>query len=264
MSRISQTFERLRREGKRGLIPFITAGDPSLSATRELVVELARSGADLIELGVPFSDPVADGPVIQRSSMRGIENDVGVADILQTVQDVRRETNVPIVLFSYVNPLLQFGLDRLAEEAGQVGVDGVLVTDLPLEESGDFQNSLASNGLDLVLLVAPTTKDERLREIAKNATGFIYVIARAGVTGAHTDTNAEARTLVQRVREVSSLPVAVGFGISSREQVAEVWTYADAAVVGSALVAEIERLKTAADLAPRVASFVQSFLPNGR
>ncbi len=263
MSRISQTFAGLRREGKHALIPFITAGDPNLSTTRALVVELARAGADLIELGVPFSDPVADGPVIQRSSMRAVENNVGVAEILQVVKDVRQETAVPIVLFSYLNPLLQFGLNRLAEEASNVGVDGVLVTDLPLEEARDFQNSLARNKLDLVWLVAPTTNDERLRVIAENATGFIYAIARTGVTGAHTETGDVARKLVARVRAVSSLPVAVGFGISSREQVAEVWTYADAAVVGSAIVAEVERLNKSTNLAARIADFMQSLIPNG-
>ncbi len=261
MSRISERFELLRREGKQALIPFITAGDPNLPATRDLVVELACAGADLIELGVPFSDPVADGPIIQRSSMRALSNEVGVAEILQVVSEVRKETNVPIVLFSYFNPLLQFGIDSLAEEASNAGVDGVLVTDLPLEEAHDFQSSLVRNSLDLVLLVAPTTNDERLRLIAESASGFIYAIARTGVTGAHTDTSETARRLVARLRAVSSLPIAVGFGISSREQVAEVWSYADAAVVGSAIVAEVERLGENLDLAPRVGEFMQSLIP---
>ncbi len=183
MSRIAETFARLRAEDKRALIPFIVAGDPDIRTTRELLIELARAGAGLIELGVPFSDPVADGPVIQRASMRALRNDIGLTQILEVVSDARKEMNVPIVLFSYFNPLLQFGIERLGAEAQRVGIDGVLVTDLVPEEAEEFGEALAQNDLDSIFLVAPTTTDERLRMIAARARGFIYAVSRAGVTG---------------------------------------------------------------------------------
>lgn len=256
MSSISETFARLREQDKRALIPFITAGDPDLATTGDLLVALANAGADIIELGVPFSDPVADGPVIQRASMRALQNDFGLGDILQLVKEAQQKINVPVVLFSYLNPLLQFGLDRLAAEAGLAGVDGVLVTDLSLDDASDFKESLSKNSLDLILLVAPTTNDQRLRLIAENASGFIYAVSRTGVTGTRSEISSDARKLVQRVRAITDLPVAVGFGISTREQVAEVWDYADGAVVGSAIVAEIEKLGGSADLPARVGRFM--------
>lgn len=258
MSRIAETFARLRREGRRAFIPFVTAGDPDLETTRALLIELAGAGASLIELGIPFSDPMADGPVIQRASMRALRNGVDVAKVLEVVSDARKEMDAPIVLFSYFNPLLQFGAERLSAEARRAGADGVLVTDLVPEEAEEFTAALAEKGLDIVYLVAPTSTDERLRMIAERASGFIYAVSRAGVTGAQAEVSTEAEKLVARVREVSGLPVAVGFGISTREQVSEVWRYADAAVVGSAVVAEIERLKGAHDLVARIGEFVLS------
>lgn len=260
-SRISAAFMQLKREGRRGFIPFITAGDPDLETTRALVVELARAGATAVELGVPFSDPVADGPTIQRSSERALRRDVGISDVLAVIADARRETDVPIVLFGYFNPVLQFGVERFAEESARAGADGVLVTDLVPEESADFNAALTRRGLDQIFLVAPTTSDARLRSIAARASGFIYAVSRAGVTGARTDLSTEAARLVSRVREVSDLPVAVGFGISTPEHVSEVWTYADAAVVGSALVAEIEKHTGSADLIMRVGDFARALLP---
>ena len=263
MSRIAETFDTLRREGKRALIPFITAGDPNSAATLALILELARSGAGVIELGVPFSDPVADGPVIQRASERALRHNVGVAEVLETVAQARRETDVPIVLFSYFNPLMQYGVERLATEARRAGVDGVLVTDLVPEEERDFSDILAREGLDQIFLVAPTTSDARLRLVAERARGFIYAVSRAGVTGARTEISAEAEKLVARVRRVSELPVAVGFGITTREHVTEVWRYADAAVVGSAIVAEMEKNAGEPDLVPRVGSFARALIPEG-
>jgi tryptophan synthase alpha chain len=260
-SRISDAFMRLRSEGRRGFIPFITAGDPDLETTRALVVALARAGASAIELGVPFSDPVADGPTIQRSSERALRRGVGLSDVLALVSDARRETDVPVVLFGYFNPILQFGVERFADEAARAGADGVLVTDLVPEESADFNAALARRGLDQIFLVAPTTSDARLRSIAARASGFVYAVSRAGVTGARTDLSLEAARLVARVREVSDLPVAVGFGISTAAHVAEVWSYADAAVVGSALVAEIEKHEGRPDLVARVGDFARSLLP---
>jgi tryptophan synthase alpha chain len=262
MSRIEATFARLRREGRRGLIPFITAGDPDLEATGKLLVELAGAGASLIELGVPFSDPVADGPVIQRASERALKSGFGLREVLNVVKGAQPlMKDVPIVLFSYFNPLLQYGLERLAREAARAGVDGVLVTGLVPEEAEGFSALLRAQGLDMIFLVAPTSTDARLALVAERASGFIYAVSRAGVTGARTDTSREAAELVGRVRKVSHLPVAVGFGISNAGQVAETWRYADAAVVGSALVAEIERLKDANDLAGRVGEFVRGLLP---
>ena len=261
MSRISDTFARLREEKRRAFIPFITAGDPTLDATRDLIVELARAGATVIELGVPFSDPMADGPVIQRASERALRNGVGVAEVLSVIRDARRETDVPIVLFSYYNPLLQFGAERLCAEAGRAGVDGMLVTDLAPEESAEFAATLSQHELDLIFLVAPTSTDARLSRIAERAGGFIYAVSRAGVTGVQSASSTEAERLVERVRAVSQLPVAVGFGISTREQVADVWRYADAAVVGSAIVAEIEKQGDAPDLAAHIGRFARGLLP---
>jgi len=259
---MAEIFARSGAENRRGFIPFITAGDPDLETTLELILELARAGATVIELGVPFSDPMADGPVIQRASERALRNRVGVAEVLSVIKEARRETDVPIVLFSYYNPLLQFGAERLCIEAQGAGVDGMLVTDLAPEEAGDFAAMLRAHDLDLIFLVAPTSTDSRLRRIAERASGFIYAVSRAGVTGVQNEMSMDAECLVKRVRTASDLPVAVGFGISSREQVAEVWRYADAAVVGSAIVAEIEKRQRAPGLVAHIGQFARSLLPS--
>ncbi len=256
MSRIAETFARLRQDGKKGFIPFITAGDPNLETTRELIVELARA-ATVIELGVPFSDPMADGPVIQRASERALRQGFGLTEILQTIAEARKQTRVPIVLFSYFNPLLQFGLEKLAREAEHAGVDGILVTDLAPEEAGRFAAMLRAHEIDLIFLVAPTSTDERLRMVAERASGFIYAVSRTGVTGARAEMSVESEKLVSRVRKFSDLPVAVGFGISKPDQVADVWRYADAAVVGSAIVGEIEKAQSAAEAVSRVGRFAR-------
>lgn len=261
MSRIAKTFAHLKSKGQRGFIPFITAGDPDLDTTRRLVVELACSGATLVELGVPFSDPMADGPVIQRASERALRHGFGISDILEVVADARRETDVPVVLFSYYNPLLQFGAEELMRQARLASLDGVLVTDLVPEEAGSFAATLAQSEVDMIFLVAPTSTKTRLRLVAECASGFIYAVSRHGVTGAQKELSREAESLVSRVRAVSDLPVAVGFGISNSTQVAEVWRYADAAVVGSAIVAEIEKQADAPDLVRHVGEFARSLLP---
>src|SRR6266478_4372142 len=281
MSRIADTFANLKRENRRGFIPFITAGDPDLNTTRELILELARVGATVIELGIPFTDPMADGPVIQRASERALRHDFGISDVLQIVSDARQETDVPIILFSYFNPLLQwcqkpdreggrtsltsnhvindalpygrasdpggFDFERLAREAKSAGVDGILVTDLVPEEANQFASALRANDLDMIFLIAPTSIDERLKMVAERASGFIYAVSRAGITGARDQMSAEAEKLVRRMRRFSDLPVAVGFGISTPEHVADVWRYADAAVVGSAIVNEIEQAQSPPD-----------------
>src|SRR5712692_991514 len=213
MSRIEKTFADLKRESRRGFIPFITAGDPDLDTTRELIVELARVGATVIELGVPFSDPMADGPVIQRASERALHHGFGLTEILQTVAAARSQTDVPLVLFSYFNPLLQFGIEKLAREGKAAGADGILVTDLAPEEAGKFSATLRANEIDMIFLVAPTPTDERLQMVAERASGFIYAVSRTGVTGAREAMSAEAEKLVKRVRQLSDLPVAGGYGI---------------------------------------------------
>jgi tryptophan synthase alpha chain len=256
VGRIEDSFKTLKREGRKGFIPYITAGDPDLSTTEELLVTLAQSGATLIELGVPFSDPMADGPVIQRASERALKHNFDLQQVLDTAARARQRIEVPIILFSYYNPLLQFGLKRLAEAAKDAGIDGVLVTDLTPEESGEFEAELRGVGLDMIFLVAPTSTDERLKLVAKHASGFIYAVSRAGVTGARETVSVEAEKLVNRMKQVSSLPIAVGFGISNAEQVADVQRYADAVVVGSALVAEMERLAGAPDLPRQISNFL--------
>ena len=260
MGRIEETFATLQRQGKKGFIPFITAGDPDLATTEELLLVLAQSGATLIELGVPFSDPMADGPVIQRASERALRNGFGLQEILDTAARARKQIDTPIILFSYYNPLLQFGLQRVTEAVRQAGVDGILVTDLTPEESGEFERHLRAAGLDMIFLIAPTSTDERLKLVAEHASGFIYAVSRAGVTGAQSTVSVEAEKLVTRMREFSNLPIAVGFGISSAAQVADVNRYADAVVVGSAIVAEMERLSVAPDLPAQIGTFVKSFL----
>ena len=255
MGRIADAFTTLKRDGKKGFIPYITAGDPDLATTEQLLLTLAQH-ATLIELGVPFSDPMADGPVIQRASERALKNSFGLQDILDAAARARKQIDTPIILFSYYNPLLQLGLKRLAEAAKKAGVDGVLVTDLTPEESGEFEAELKAQDLDMIFLIAPTSTDERLKLVAKHASGFIYAVSRAGVTGARETVSVEAEKLVSRMRQFSSLPIAVGFGISTAAQVADVSRYADAVVVGSAIVAEMERLTDAPGLVEGVSRFL--------
>jgi tryptophan synthase alpha chain len=261
LGRIQDVFNQLQRDGKKGFIPFITAGDPDLKITVALMVELAAAGATIIELGVPFSDPMADGPVIQRASERALKHGFGLHEVLETAAAARIKIDTPIVLFSYFNPLLQFGLNRLARAARDAGIDAVLVTDLIPEEAGAFAAELRKNDLDMIFLVAPTSTDERLKLIAERASGFVYAISRAGITGARSTLSDEAEKLVNRMRRFSNLPIAVGFGISSDKQVADVQRYADAAVVGSAIVSEIERLTGEADIVKRLGEFARGLIP---
>ena len=255
MGRIADAFTTLKQYGRKGFIPYITAGDPDLATTEQLLVTLAPY-ATLIELGVPFSDPMADGPVIQRASERALKNNFGLQEILDAVARARKQIDTPIILFSYYNPLLQFGLKRLPQAAQDAGIDGVLVTDMTPEESGEFEAELHAHGLDMIFLIAPTSTDERLKLVAQHASGFIYAVSRAGVTGARESVSVEAERLVNRMRQFSSLPIAVGFGISNAAQVAEVGRYADAVVVGSAIVAEMERSMGTSDVARQVGQFL--------
>jgi tryptophan synthase alpha chain len=260
MSRIREKFGELKHSGRGGFIPFITAGDPDLATTERLLVELAKAGADIIEVGVPFSDPVADGEVIQRASERALRNGVTVHDVLTCARNVSRHIDVPLVLFSYFNPLLQLGQERLAAAASEAGIDGVLVTDLIPEEAESWSQTLLQHGLDPILLVAPTTSDKRLVRIAQQARGFIYAISRAGITGERDEMTRDAEILVQRVRSLSDLPIAVGFGISTAEQVRAVGHFADAAVVGSAIVKQIEKLGDSPNLVKHIGDFTRSLI----
>ncbi|MEQ1763755.1 MAG: tryptophan synthase subunit alpha [Pyrinomonadaceae bacterium] len=261
MSRIEKKFIELRGSGRRGFIPFVSAGDPDLTTSKEIVLALARNGADIIELGVPFTDPMADGPTIQASSQRALDKGVKLADILQLVRDLRKEIETSIVLFSYLNPLFRYEFEKLAADATEAGVDGVLVTDAVDEVAFVISSVLQRYNLDLISLIAPTTSDERLERIATNASGFLYAVSRAGVTGAQSETSSTAEELVKRARKFTDLPIAVGFGISTRQQIEDVWRYADAAVVGSAIVKEIERSIPNGNIVERVSEFVHELLP---
>ena len=219
---------------------FLTAGDPSLDRTVAAALELEAAGVDVLELGVPFSDPLADGPVIQRSSERALGRGVTLARVLETVRRIREQSELALVLFSYLNPLLQRGLERVAGEAARAGVDGVLVTDLPPEEAGEWIRAARAAGLETIFLAAPTSPDERLRRVAEASRGFVYAISRTGVTGERQALSDDARPLVERLRALSDVPVALGFGISTPEQVKQAAAVADAVVVGSALVRFLE------------------------
>jgi len=252
-TRISRRFAGLRQSGELGIVAYITAGDPSLDATLIFVRALAGAGADVIELGIPFSDPVADGPTIQRASERALKSGTTLSRVLDLVRKIRSlpppENEIPLVLFSYYNPILQMGLEKFASAASAAGADGVLATDLTPEESEDYRRILRSHNLDTVFLGAPTSTDDRLAKIAACSSGFLYLISRTGVTGAKDSLPDDLPALVRRTRAVTQLPLAVGFGISLPGHVSVLGGLADAAVVGSALVSEIEDA-TAAEQSP--------------
>ena len=261
MSRISARFDGMRKVGRKGFIPFVTAGDPDVATSGLILSKLAEMGADIIELGVPFSDPMADGPTIQRSSQRALDGGTTLTEVLGLAARFRKHSEVPIVLFSYFNPILRFGIEAFVEAATASGVDGVLLTDVIEDEAHAISDRFSENGIDLISLIAPTTTDERLETICKNARGFIYAVSRAGVTGTQSETSSAAETLVTRARKFTDLPIAVGFGISTAKQITEVWQYADAAVVGSAIVAEIERAGPSGSAPKAVEDFVFGLLP---
>jgi tryptophan synthase alpha chain len=239
-TRISRRFAELRERGELGIVAYITAGDPSLDATLQFVLALADAGADVIELGVPFSDPVADGPTIQRASERALKADTTLRRVIDLVRRIRESSQVPLVLFSYYNPILQMGLENFSRAATEAGADGVLATDLTPEESEDYRRILSKHNLDTIFLAAPTSTDERLKKIGACSSGFLYVISRTGVTGAKDVLPEDLPGLIRRVRLATQLPIAVGFGISQPGHVSVLGGLADAAVVGSALVSEIE------------------------
>ncbi len=244
---LQRAFQQLRLTGRKGVIPYITAGDPDLETTHKLLLAMAHGGATAIELGVPFSDPAADGPVIQRACERALAQGVKLHDVIEVARSAARESGVPIVLFSYLNPLLRHGLERLAEDCAAAGLAGVLVTDLPAEAAHGFSKALQQRSLDLVSLVAPTSTETRIAQIAESATGFLYAISVTGVTGARQQLSADAGELLARIRRVTQLPVAVGFGIGSPQQARAAWAQgADAVIVGSAIVRKIQEHGAAA------------------
>jgi tryptophan synthase alpha chain len=254
--RIEKKFAELRARDESALIPFIVAGDPNLEATRALVLELEARGADLVELGVPFSDPMADGPANQRALARGLASGASLAAIFAMVSEVRRQTQIPIVLFGYYNPILHYGCERLCADAARAGVDGLLVVDLPPEEAAELARPARAHGLDIIYLLAPTTPVERVRTIAHAGSGFLYYVAVTGVTGARTSLAAGLETRVRALRTVTDLPIGVGFGISTAAQAGDVGGYADAVVVGSALSLIIEREGAGPGLAAAVGEVV--------
>ncbi len=240
-----------------GLVAYITAGDPSLAASEKIVLAAAEAGADVIELGVPFSDPVADGPTIQRASERALRSGATLAGVIDLVRRLRLQTDVPLMLFSYFNPILQMGVNKFGDAAAKVGADGVLVTDLTPEEAGEYRAALQGRGLDTIFLAAPTSTDERLAKISEYSSGFLYLISRTGVTGARESFPEDLPSLARRARRFTKLPLAVGFGISQPAHVTVLGGIADAAVVGSALVAEIEKAESADAAAAGVATLVR-------
>ncbi len=238
--RIASLFERLKREGRTGFIGYITAGDPSPAQTPDLVAALERGGVDLIELGVPFSDPIADGPVIQRGVARALAAGTTVAKVLDIAAQIRQRSEVPLLLFTYVNPVLRYGLDALARDAAVRGIDGCLLTDVSVEEAGPYTTAMHNHGLDTVFLAAPTSTPRRLHLTAQYSSGFVYLVSRTGVTGERQALSSSAEPLLRAMRAETSLPLAVGFGISTPEQVREAGTLADAVIVGSAFERAIE------------------------
>ena len=256
MSRIQQKFAELKNRGEAALIPFITAGDPDLATTLKIMRALEKGGADLIELGIPFSDPSADGPTIQRSSERALKRPVPLPAVFRLVRDFRRGSEVPVILFGYFNPFFRLGLAKFARAAAGAGADGVLCVDLPPEESAELKRWTDLVGIDLIFLLSPTSGPDRVKLVARQGRGFIYYVSVTGVTGARRSFDDHLRGQVARVRKAGSLPVGVGFGISTPEQAAWIAGFADAAVVGSALVEKIERAKGNDEKAKQAGAFV--------
>jgi tryptophan synthase alpha chain len=257
MSRIAATFDRLRRERRAGLITYTTAGDPDLRRSGDVLLALDRAGADLLEVGVPFSDPMADGPVIQRATERALRAGSNLGAVLDLIAGLRPHLNAAVVVFSYANPIFKAGAEAFADRAARAGVDGVLVLDLPIEEAESFRTTAGAAGIDTIFLLSPTTTDDRMRRAGELGSGFLYGISRLGVTGARDRVATGAAALVRRIRSHSTLPVAVGFGISRPAHVAEVASYADAVVVGSALVSVIAEHGQSDALVRRVEDYVR-------
>ena len=257
MTRIGKLFENLKHDGRKGLIAYLTAGDPSPAQTPELVEALERGGADLIELGVPFSDPIADGPVIQRAGERALAAGTSLTGVLDIARQIRQRSEIPLLLFTYLNPVVRYGLHRLAKNAAEAGIDGCLLTDASVEEAHEYVGAMHQRGLDTVFMATPTSTERRLKLVAQYSTGFVYLVSRTGVTGERDSLSGSVAPLVTAMRAITDLPLAVGFGISRPEHVAQVAAQADAVVVGSAIVRVIEKHAGSPLLAPELESFVR-------
>ena len=257
MSRISETFESLKAFKKTGLVTFVTGGDPTYEKSREILLTLDRSGSDVIEIGVPFSDPLADGPVIQRSSERALRAGMNLSNSLNLVEDVRGSIKAPIVMFSYANPIVSMGFKAFAHRAADAGVDGVLVLDLPIEEADEFREILVDQSIDPIFLLSPTTTEQRIIRASKLGSGFLYCISRLGVTGERASVDDGVEAMVARIRKSTDLPIALGFGISHPNHVQSVGRWADAAVVGSGLVNRIASVNVLDDVCAEVGSYVR-------
>lgn len=255
MSRISEKFMALREKKEKALIVYLTAGDPSLTLTGELILALEKAGADILEIGVPFSDPTADGPVIQAAAQRALKSGATLTTILEMIKEVRRVSQIPIVLFGYYNPIFVYGVEKFARNAARAGVDGVLVVDLPPEEAPELQEFTDAAGIDFIFLIAPTTGTRRTRQIAAGATGFLYYISITGITGTAAPKIADIETAVSKLRKITKLPVAVGFGITTPEQAGQIGKTADGVIVGSAVVRLIDENRNSPDLIKIVADF---------
>lgn len=256
MNRIQRRFRELSRRRQKALVTFITAGDPSLGTTKKIVSALESGGADLVELGVPFSDPMADGPVIQKASERALAKGATLKKVLRLVREIRRTSQIPLLLMGYYNPILSYGLKRYARDAVAAGVDATLVVDLPPEEAVPLDRELKKNGIDLIYLLTPTSDADRIRKVASRARGFIYFVSMTGITGARLKSEGEVRAKVAQIRRFTKLPIVVGFGISRPDQARAMGKIADGVVVGSALVKLIEGSKR--NPVPRVEAFTRS------
>jgi tryptophan synthase alpha chain len=257
MGRITEKFNSLRERKEKALIVYLTAGDPSLAVTKKLILGLADAGVDILEIGVPFSDPTADGPVIQEASQRALKAGTTLQGVLDLVNDIRRTSQIPIVLFGYYNPIFAYGTKKFAQAAKKAGVDGILVVDLPREEAKELRKYTDASGIDFISLVAPTTGMKRLRQIASDATGFIYYISITGVTGTAAPKVEDIKREVGKIRKITKLPLAVGFGISKPQQASEIANFADGIVIGSAVVRLIAENKNNSDLVKIVSQYIR-------
>lgn len=257
MSKIDDVFQRLKKEESAALMPFLPAGDPNLEMTREFILEMEKNGADIIELGVPFSDPLADGPTIQRSSQRALSGGVTLTKILAFLKELRKETSVPIVLMGYYNPIFHYGVERFAQDAREAGADGVIVPDLPPEEAGDLIQAARKVGLDTIFLLAPTSTRERIERVVEVSRGFVYYVSLTGVTGERGELALDIGPSLTKIRDVTPMPICVGFGISTADHVQSVSRLAEGVIVGSAVVSLIEKEQNKPDCPVRVGAFIR-------
>lgn len=259
MSRIETTFERLRAQKKKALIPYIMAGDPYIKTTESLILEIERAGADILELGVPFSDPIADGPVIQRASERALKSRTTLNKIMVLIKGLRKKgVSIPVIIMTYYNIIFQYGINKFPKDAIYAGIDGVIIPDLPPEEASDFIKEARSSGLETIFLLAPTSTEERIKKVASSSTGFIYYVSMTGITGAKLKNILEVKEKIPEIRRYTDLPIAVGFGISKKEEAKKIAAWADGVIVGSALVRLIEENTGKRLLMPKVTRFIRS------